>query len=100
MKKIITLILILLIVIGFNSCMVTDGYVYDNRPSYIYYRPVTPRHHHSRHHQHHSKHHKPKPKPKTSPSPRPHQPSKPRPTSTSKPTTYSNARPNSSAIRK
>lgn len=102
MKKIITLILILLIVIGFNSCVVTDGYVYDNTPS-IYYIPVTPRQHcHSNHHHHHhSNYHKPKPKPKHKPSPRPNKPSRPRTTSKqSKLSTNSNARPNSSAIRK
>jgi hypothetical protein len=102
MKKVIILVLVCLMAVGFNSCIVTDGYVYDSTPSYIYYRPAYPRHHHHHHHHHHSGHHKPAPKPKPSPAPRPSQPSKPRPTSTSqqsRPTVHSGARPNSAVRR-
>ena len=96
MKKVIIFVLVCLMAVGFNSCIVTDGYVYGSSPSYIYYRPAPPRHHH--HHHHHGNHHKPSPTPK--PSPRPSQPSKPRPTShSSKPAVHSGARPNS-AVRK
>ena len=100
MKKVIILVLVCLMTVGFNSCIVTDGYVYDSTPSYIYYRPAYPRHHH--HHHHHSGHHKPSPKPKPAPAPRPSQPSKPRPTSTSqssRPSVHSGARPNSAVRR-
>lgn len=90
MKKVIIFVLVCLMAVGFNSCIVTDGYVYDSTPSYIYYRPAPPRHHHH----HHSGHHKP--------APRPSQPSKPRPTSTSQPSrpaVHSGARPNSAVRR-
>lgn len=92
MKKFIILVLVCLMVVGFNSCVVTDGYVYDSRPSYIYYTPAPPRPAPPRHHHNHKSHHKPAPPPK--PASRPRSASQP-----SKPKVHSGARPNST-VRK
>lgn len=93
MKKVIILVLVCLMAVGFNSCIVTDGYVYGSSPSY--YRPAPSRHYHHHHGNHHGNHHKPAPKPKPAPAPapRPSQPSKPRPA------VHSGARPNSAVRR-